>query len=138
MPGAGCQLVQEDSQLGDRARRERERVAEDVVGQLLAVRRHYVLVVKTARVLNAVMTSTQAAVHTTHHHVLVNAVMTSTQAAVHTTQHHILVVKTARVLNAVMTSTQAAVHTSQHHVLVVKTARVLWSMCAGHADEPST
>jgi len=91
MPGAGCQLVQEDSQLGDRARRERERVAEDVVGQLLAVRRHYVLVVKTARVLNAVVTSTQAAVHTTH-----------------------------------------------HHVLVVKTARVLWSMCAGHADEPST
>jgi len=58
-------LTQKDAKLGDGARRERERVEKVLLGQLYAVRCHYVLVVETARVLNPVVAGAQA-VYTSH------------------------------------------------------------------------
>jgi len=62
-PCACRELAQKDAKLGDGARRERERVEKVLLSQLYAVRSHDVLVVETARVLNAVMTGAQTAAH---------------------------------------------------------------------------
>ena len=58
-------------ELGNGARREREGVEEGAIGQTNAVRRHDVLVLKTARVIEPVVHRAQTIQHVQHRHTVI-------------------------------------------------------------------